>query len=65
MLSIYRQGKTIAITSVSAEIDTELDGDPGPRLPVEIKIIPQAINCLVPKDAKPAGIRTRLLRILR
>jgi diacylglycerol kinase family enzyme len=62
---IYRQGKTITITSDFSEIDTELDGDPGPSLPVKVEIIPQAINCLVPKDAKPAGMRTRLLRILR
>jgi len=62
---IYRQGKTITISSDFAEIHTELDGDPGPGLPVKIEIIPQAINCLVPKGAKPAGIRTRALRILR
>ncbi|MHC5076466.1 MAG: diacylglycerol/lipid kinase family protein [Planctomycetota bacterium] len=62
---IYRQGKNITITSKSLGIQTELDGDPGPDLPVTIEIIPQAINCFVPKDAKPAGMRTRLLRILR
>jgi YegS/Rv2252/BmrU family lipid kinase len=62
---IYRQGKNITITSDLAGIGTELDGDPGPHLPVNIEIIPQAINCLVPKDAKPAGVRARLLRILR
>lgn len=61
---IYCQGKKITVTS-EANIKTEIDGDPGPDLPVEIKVIPQAVNVMVPKDTKPAGIRTRILRILR
>jgi YegS/Rv2252/BmrU family lipid kinase len=61
---IYRQGKQIRISSRSSDIATEIDGDPGPALPVEIKVIPQAITLLVPKGAKPAGIRTRLIRAL-
>jgi diacylglycerol kinase (ATP) len=62
---IYRQGKTVTITADSTDVETELDGDPGPGLPAKIEIIPQAINCIVPKNAKPAGMRTRVLRILR
>jgi diacylglycerol kinase family enzyme len=61
---IYRQGKEISVSSGSTGIDTEIDGDPGPALPVQIKVIPRAVNCVVPKGAKPAGIRTRIIRAL-
>jgi YegS/Rv2252/BmrU family lipid kinase len=62
---IYRQGKNVTVTSDSADIDTEMDGDPGPPLPVQIKVIPQAVNVMVRQGAKPAGIRTRIVRALR
>ncbi len=61
---IYRQGKNITVSSITADIETEIDGDPGPALPVQIKVIPQAVNCLVPEGAKPAGIRTRIVRAI-
>jgi diacylglycerol kinase family enzyme len=61
---IYRQGRTVTVTSTYSQTKTEVDGDPGPRLPAEIHIIPQAISVLVPKEAKPAGIRTRILRAI-
>jgi diacylglycerol kinase family enzyme len=61
---IYRQGKEISVSSQSTDIETEIDGDPGPALPVQIKVIPQAVNCVVPEGAKPAGIRTRIIRAL-
>jgi len=61
---IYRQGKNITISSEAAGIETEIDGDPGPALPMQIKVIPQAVNCVVPEAAKPAGIRTRIIRAL-
>ncbi|MHC4158104.1 MAG: diacylglycerol/lipid kinase family protein [Planctomycetota bacterium] len=61
---VYRQGKDISVTSKVPDIATEIDGDPGPALPVRIKVIPQAVNCLVPEDAKPAGIRTRIVRAI-
>ena len=61
---IYRQGKNITVSSDAPGIETEIDGDPGPALPVEINVIPQAVNCLVPQDARPAGIRTRIIRAL-
>ena len=61
---IYRQGKNISVSSEAANIETEIDGDPGPALPIQIKVIPQAVNCLVPEGAKPAGIRTRIVRAL-
>ncbi len=61
---IYLQGKRIRISSQAPDIKTEIDGDPGPDLPIEISVIPQAVKVMVPKDAKPAGIRTRLKRII-
>lgn len=61
---IYRQGKDIVVSSEAADIRTEIDGDPGPALPVQIKVIPQAVNCIVPEGAKPAGIRTRIIRAI-
>ena len=62
---IYRQGKSITVTSDSSDVETEIDGDPGPPLPVQIKVIPKAVNYLVPEGARPAGIRTRILRALK
>lgn len=62
---IYRQGTVITVESLANEpIYCQIDGDPGPQPPAEIKLIPQAIQVLVPPGAKPAGIRTRLRRII-
>jgi len=61
---IYRQGESVIISSEGNVVKTEIDGDPGPMLPVEINVISQAVNVMVPKDAKPAGIRTRFIRAL-
>ena len=61
---IYRQGKNISVSSEATNIETEIDGDPGPALPMQIKVIPQAVNVMVPEGAKPAGIRTRIIRAL-
>ena len=61
---IYRKGKNITVSSQSPGMLTEIDGDPGPALPMQISVIPQAVNCLVPKATKPAGIRTRIIRAL-
>lgn len=61
---IYRQGKDISVTSPSNRIRTEVDGDPGPALPVQISVIPHAVKCIVPEGAKPAGIRTRIIRAI-
>ena len=61
---IYRQGKNVKVSSDNALIRTEIDGDPGPALPVRISVIPHAVNCIVPEGAKPAGIRTRIIRTI-
>ncbi len=60
----YLQGKEITVSGKVNRICTEMDGDPGPQLPVEIKIMPRAVNVLIPKGAKPAGIRRRLLNAI-
>jgi len=62
---IYRQGTAVTITSNAPNIATEIDGDPGPALPMEIKVIPKAVNILVPKHAKPTGIRRRIVRAIK
>jgi diacylglycerol kinase family enzyme len=60
---IYRQGKNVRVSS-QENILTEVDGDPGPELPVDISIIPRAIRVMVPENARPAGIRTRIIRAI-
>ena len=59
---IYKQCKKIKIYSDSP-LETELDGDPGPQLPLEVTIIPQAVKILVPPKGKPVGMRKRIFRI--
>lgn len=61
---IYCQGKIVTVSSKTDCIMTQIDGDPGPALPVQIKVIPQAVNVLVPEGARPAGIRARIKRTL-
>lgn len=61
---VYVQGKHIKVSSES-EIVSEMDGDPGPNLPVEIEVIPQAVNLMVPEGAVPAGMRARIIRVFR
>lgn len=36
-------------TQVSETLTTNIDGDPGPTLPVTIRVIPKALNVLIPK----------------
>jgi YegS/Rv2252/BmrU family lipid kinase len=62
---IYRQGKEITVTSDNLDLSTEIDGDPGPEVPVKITVIPAAVRLMVLEGAKPAGIRTQILRALR
>lgn len=61
---VYCHGKSIEITSPVHTVYTEIDGDPGPALPLRIDVIPRAVRVLVPPDARPAGIRTRLRRVI-
>ncbi len=57
---IYHQGKDIYISSDSAAIETQIDGDPGPPLPARITVIPHAVNIVVPEAAKPTPIKARV-----
>lgn len=61
---IYSQCQTVQITPTDGPVYCQIDGDPGPTLPAYIKVIPQAIRILVPPGAKPAGVRTRLKRMI-
>jgi len=62
---IYRQGRNITVDSPNPKLATEVDGDPGPAVPVRITIIPKAVRVMVPEGAKPAGIRAQILRALK
>ena len=61
---IYKQGKVIHVSSPSAKVYSQFDGDPGPALPITIELIPRAVHMVVPPNAKPAGMRTRFIRML-
>lgn len=62
---IYKQGVCVKITPVKGKMYSQIDGDPGPELPIEIRVIPAAIKMVVPKGAKPAGLRTRFIRMFQ
>jgi diacylglycerol kinase (ATP) len=62
---IYQQGRHITVSSAVGGIKTEMDGDPGPSLPVHMEVVPAAVRCMVPPGAKPAGIRARIARTFR
>ncbi len=61
---VYRQGRHVQVRSTEKDVATEIDGDPGPRLPLDISIMPHAVRVIVPEGAKPAGMRTRIRRML-
>lgn len=62
--TIYLKAKSIQVSGLDKPVFCEIDGDPGPEMPADIKVLEQAIRVLVPPGAKPAGIRTRLRRII-
>ncbi|MBD3376173.1 YegS/Rv2252/BmrU family lipid kinase [candidate division KSB1 bacterium] len=62
--TIYKQCKEIDIEPIDKPVYSEIDGDPGPTLPAEIRLIAGALKVVVPPHAKPAGIRTRLQRMI-
>ncbi|HPO68695.1 MAG TPA: diacylglycerol kinase family protein [Anaerohalosphaeraceae bacterium] len=62
--TIYVRAKTIQVSDCGQPVLCEIDGDPGPSLPADIHILPQAVRVIVPPGAKPAGIRTRFRRII-
>ena len=61
---VYKQGTSIKVSSEAANMYSEMDGDPGPELPVSIEVVPGAVKCIVPEGAKPAGVLTRIIRAL-
>jgi YegS/Rv2252/BmrU family lipid kinase len=62
--TLYTQGKSIQVTPADNKVFCQIDGDPGPELPANIKVVPQAIRILVPPGARAAGLRTRLKRMI-
>ena len=62
--SIYAHGHSGHNVQTDKTVFCQIDGDPGPELPADIKVIPQAIRVLTPPGAKPAGLRTRLKRMI-
>ncbi|ARN55827.1 class IV adenylate cyclase [Sedimentisphaera salicampi] len=44
--NIYRQCRNISITSLGGSVVSQIDGDPGPKLPLEIKVLPSAVKVL-------------------
>ena len=62
---VYKQGRFIVVRSGNPNLAVEIDGDPGPAVPVQINVIPKAVRVMVPEDAKPAGIRRQILRAFR
>jgi diacylglycerol kinase (ATP) len=62
---IYRQGRHVTVSSPVSGIRSEVDGDPGPALPVHIEVLAGAVQCMVPPGARPAGIRRRIARSFR
>lgn len=62
--TVYAQAASIRVEPADGPVFCQIDGDPGPVVPADIKVIPQAIRVLVPPGAKPAGIRTRLRRMI-
>lgn len=61
---VYCQARHIRISSSQQDVATEIDGDPGPPLPLDISVVPRAVRVLVPEGARPAGMRTRIRRML-
>jgi diacylglycerol kinase (ATP) len=62
---VYRQGKEIIVSSDNPELSTEIDGDPGPAVPVKITVVPKAVRVMMLEGARPAGIRRQIFRALR
>ncbi|MCK5565458.1 MAG: YegS/Rv2252/BmrU family lipid kinase [Planctomycetes bacterium] len=62
---IYTQCKKVYINSPSENVRTELDGDPGPSLPVKIELIPQAVSVFVPRAGKAARLGDRIKQMFK
>ena len=47
----------ITITANHSDVPVQLDGDPGPNLPLDIKVVPAAARLLAPPDKGQPGYR--------
>jgi YegS/Rv2252/BmrU family lipid kinase len=59
---VYRKAGRVAVSS-EAEVNSEIDGDPGPGLPIGIDLMPKAVKVLVPAGSHPTGLRRRIWRL--
>lgn len=57
---IYQKAKRIKISSPTKGVTSEIDGDPGPDLPLEITIVPDAVKVMVPTKPKTFGLANRI-----
>ncbi len=62
---VYCQGRAARVQADASKVVCEVDGDPGPSLPCEIGIRPQALRVMVPEKGRPAGLRRSLFRAIR
>lgn len=59
---IYRQARKVRVEQISRSVYSELDGDPGPDLPVDIEVVPAAVSVVGPRRETIAGIVDRVIK---
>ena len=64
MLFIARADSSLSAPR-NPDLPTEVDGDPGPAMPAQITVVPNAVRLMVLEGAKPAGIRRHIMRVFR
>lgn len=62
---VYSRCSQATISSVRGDLPCQVDGDPGPPLPLYISVRRAALKILVPPRARPLGVRQSLLRAFR
>lgn len=61
----YATCRQVIIEATSKDIPCQMDGDPGPDLPLKIAVNRSALRLLVPVEGRPIGVRRSLLRAFR
>jgi YegS/Rv2252/BmrU family lipid kinase len=61
---VYRRCRQAVVEAGTAKAVCEVDGDPGPSLPVQVSVIPAALQVMVPEKGRPAGLRRSFLHHL-
>lgn len=60
----YAKADRVTISSPKS-VPTEIDGDPGPDLPLEISVLPKAVECLLLENSKPIGALKNLFKKIK